>query len=73
MAPKDADKPSGKPSDHLNVVWESVTAIYNKPFRKAKQITVRPITKSELKLFGVWLQKISNQVQTNSLKVNKSD
>ena len=53
MAPIDTYKNSIKPSDHLNMVWEPVNEINNKLFRKEKQITVRPVTESGLKLFGV--------------------
>ena len=56
LAPISSDKESGKPSDHLTVVWEPINVINNTPLRQTRQITVRPMTESGLKLFSVWIQ-----------------
>ena len=55
-SPIDSDKLSGKPSDHLTVVWEPVNVINNKPLKQTRHVTVRRITESGLNLFSMWIQ-----------------
>ena len=62
LAPISSDKSSGKPSDHLTVVMAPLDVINNKPLRKKKLITIRPITESGIQLFTLW---INNHQWTN--------
>ena len=49
------DCETGKPSDHLTVVFTPINVINNTPLRKTRNITRRPITDSGLHLFGLWI------------------
>ena len=56
LPPLDNDSTnSGKPSDHLIVVWKPINA-NEQTTRKYKQVTFRPLPESGLLLFGNWLK-----------------
>ena len=54
LPPLDNDSTnSGKPSDHLIVVWKPINA-NEQTTRKYKKVTFRPLPESGLLLFGNW-------------------
>ena len=57
LAPINSDNSSGKPSDHLTVVMTPLGVINNKPPRKKRNITVRPIMESGINMFTLWVNK----------------
>ena len=57
LPPINSDNSSGKPSDHLTVVMTPLDVINNKPLRKKRIITVRPIMESGINLFTLWVNK----------------
>ena len=56
LPPIEPDSSTGKPSDHLMVIWEPLNVINNIPTRHVRKITLRPITDSGIKLFGLWIK-----------------
>ena len=56
LAPISSDNGCGKPSDHMTVVWEPINVVNNKPLRQTRQVVVRPITESGMKLLKLWIQ-----------------
>ena len=56
LPPIDPDNENGKPSDHLTVVFEPLNVINNIPARQKREIILRPITESAMKMFGMWLR-----------------
>ena len=62
LPPLDNDSASsGKPSDHLIVVWKPISA--NEPIRRTyKNVTFRPLPESGLLLFGGWLKSQDWQI-----------
>ena len=43
------------PADHLIVVFEPIEPINNKPARTTREIKIRPMKKSGIDLFRIWL------------------
>ena len=56
LPPIDPDNDKGKPSDHQTVVFEPLNVINKIPARQKHEITLRPITESGMKMFGMWLR-----------------
>ena len=50
------DDAKGAPSDHNIVVMEPRSVLENKPARETKEITVRPMKRSGIDLFGFWVK-----------------
>ena len=57
LPPIDPDQATGKPSDHLTIVFKPINVINNSPLRKSKAIIRRPITDSGIKLFSLWINE----------------
>ena len=56
LPPIDADKGTrGKPSDHLTVVMPPISTIENSPARTIREVEVRPLKESRIKLLEDWL------------------
>ena len=56
LPPIEPDSSTGKPSDHLMVIWEPLNVINNIPTRHIRKIKLRPITDSGIKLFSLWIK-----------------
>ena len=48
---------NGAPSDHLIVIMKPITTLNNRPCRNYQTIKVRPLTKSGLTKFRIWIQE----------------
>ena len=74
LPPINSDTDTGKPSDHLTVVFKPISAINNIPLRKTRKIITKPITESGLELFRLWIQEQSwNQVEeTHDINIKTS-
>ena len=57
LPPIDPDQATGKPSDHLTIVFKPINVINNSPLRKSKAIIRRPMTDSGIKFFSLWINE----------------